>query len=258
MRFGLITLLVLTGWWTVTDVQAGLPDTIDKIRPSIVGIGTYEATRAQPLVLQGTGFVVADGRHVVTNYHVISNELDIAKKEHLVVLIGHGNRGRRYRLMKVALDPDHDLALLSFAGPVQPALRINQSKLVREGERYAFTGYPIAPILGLYPVTHRAIISALTPMVAPMNNSKVLTARQIIKLRASSYGVYQLDAIAYPGNSGSPVYDPETGGVIAILNSVYVKGYRENALIHPSGISYAIPVKYIQALITQAKLKLSE
>ena len=125
--------LVLTGWWTVTDVQAGLPDTIDKIRPSIVGIGTYEATRAQPLVLQGTGFVVADGRHVVTNYHVISNELDIAKKEHLVVLIGHGNRGRRYRLTKVALDPDHDLALLSFAGPVQPALRINQSKLVREG-----------------------------------------------------------------------------------------------------------------------------
>ena len=95
-------------------------------------------------------------------------------------------------------------------------------------------------------------------MVAPMNNSKVLTARQIIKLRASSYGVYQLDAIAYPGNSGSPVYDPETSGVIAILNSVYVKGYRENALIHPSGISYAIPVKYIQALITQAKLKLSE
>ena len=56
-------------------------------------------------------------------------------------------------------------------------------------------------------------------------------------------------AIAYPGNSGSPVYHPATGEVIAILNSVYVKKSRENILKQPSGISYAIPSRFIQNLL---------
>jgi S1-C subfamily serine protease len=58
--------------------------------------------------------------------------------------------------------------------------------------------------------------------------------------------VFALDAIAYPGNSGSPVWHPDTGEVLGVVNSVYVKGAKEAALTAPSGISYAIPVKYVQ------------
>ena len=63
---------------------------------------------------------------------------------------------------------------------------------------------------------------------------------------------YELDAIAYPGNSGSPVWHPDTGEVLGVVNSVYVKGAKEAALSTPSGISYAIPVKYVRALLEQA------
>lgn len=253
MKYNLFFVAVLTGLWTFTSVFAGLPDTIKSIKPSIVGIGTYQATRKQQLTLSGTGFVVADGRHVVTNYHVISKILNAGQDEHYVALIGRGSQGKWLRLTKVALDAKHDLALLSFNGPALPALNINQDRSVREGEFYVFTGYPIAPILGLYPVTHQAIISAITPMVAPMASSNALTSQQIKKMRQGAYNVYQLNAIAYPGNSGSPVYHPETGEVVAIVNSVYVKEGRENLLKQSSDISYAIPSRFIKKLLQKTK-----
>ena len=34
------------------------------------------------------------------------------------------------------------------------------------------------------------------------------------RIRDDPFRVFQLDATAYPGNSGSPVYDPMTGAVI--------------------------------------------
>jgi len=61
--------------------------------------------------------------------------------------------------------------------------------------------------------------------------------------------VFQLDATAYPGNSGSPVYEPQTGRVIGVINSVFVKESRESILQKPSGISYAIPSAYVHSLL---------
>jgi S1-C subfamily serine protease len=53
----------------------------------------------------------------------------------------------------------------------------------------------------------------------------------------------------YPGNSGSPVFDVATGQVVAVINMVLVKGSKESALTHPSGISYAIPVRFVIDLL---------
>ena len=66
-----------------------------------------------------------------------------------------------------------------------------------------------------------------------------------------SFPVLQLDATAYPGNSGSPVYDPESGDVLGIINMVFVKGTKEAALTQPSGITYAIPASHLQALLAK-------
>ncbi|MDD3381539.1 MAG: serine protease, partial [Rugosibacter sp.] len=57
-------------------------------------------------------------------------------------------------------------------------------------------------------------------------------------------------ATAYPGNSGGPLFDPDTGEVIGILNMVFVKSTKESALEKPSGISYAIPARYLDELLT--------
>ncbi len=71
----------------------------------------------------------------------------------------------------------------------------------------------------------------------------------IKQLRKSPFMVFQLDGIAYPGSSGSPLYDPETGIVYGIVNMVLVKGKKESALTDPSGISYAISGNYIKSLM---------
>ena len=68
--------------------HAAVPDTIERTLPSIVGVGTIQNTRRPPAKLSGTGFVVGDGRHVITNAHVIPDNIDTARLEYLAVFIG--------------------------------------------------------------------------------------------------------------------------------------------------------------------------
>lgn len=235
---------------------AGLPDTIDKVRGSIVAVGSFypnkRLTANKPkAIYRGTGFVVGNGHQVITNYHVIAaQELDVANNEQFAIFSGRGKTSKARIVKVMRTDKEHDLALLEFDGPALPVMQLAGPAWVREGTEVAFSGFPIGMILGMFPVTHKGIIAAITPIVIPAQSSRQLTAAQIKRLR-SPLEVYQLDAIAYPGNSGSPVYDVNNGNVVGVVNSVFVKGTKESALEHPSGISYAIPVKYVHQLLRE-------
>lgn len=250
------------GWWILVlllvmplSVAASeLADAIARVKPSVVGVGTFQPTRSPRANLMGTGFAVADGRHVITNDHVIPLTIDTANREHLAVFIpGSGDSGEMRRAERVASDPLRDLVLLRIEGAPLPALRLGNSDRLREGETVALTGFPIGAMLGLVPATHVGIVSAITPVAMPMHSTQQLDPRVIRRLR-DPYAVFQLDATAYPGNSGSPLYRPATGEVVGVLNMVFVKEGRERALDRPSGISYAIPGNYIRDLLRQADL----
>jgi len=141
--------------------------------------------------------------------------------------------------------------LLKIEGEPLPTLKLGDSAQVREGEQLYFTGYPIGSALGLNPSTHRAGLAAIIPIYTPVASAAQLNVRTL-KQASEPYEVFELDAIAYPGNSGSPVWHPATGAVLGVVNSVYVKGAKEAALTAPSGISYAIPARYIHALLKKA------
>ena len=232
---------------------ADLPATIDRVKPSIVGVGTVQKTRRPPYRIVGTGFVVADGHYVVTNAHVIPEEINTAKLEYLAIFAGKDKHMNLRRAVKVKVDEAHDIALLKFEGKPLPALALGQSSRVREGQEYAFTGYPLGIIFGLYPVTHRGIISSIVAVALQANAASQLDPTQIRRLR-KPYKVFQLDATAYPGNSGSPLYDTRTAEVIGVINKVFVKAGRENVLAKPSGISYAMPIEYASKLLKKAEL----
>lgn len=232
---------------------ADIPAIIAKIKPSIVGVGTYDLTRTPPARLNGTGFAVVDGQHILTNAHVVTQILDPESREYLAVFVGEGDHPQVRRAHKVAVDYAHDLALLKIDGPRLPVLSFGDSARVRAGWRFLFTGFPIGAVLGLYPATSQAMVSARTPIARPMDKASQLTASNVARLR-SPYKVFQLDAIAYPGNSGSPLYDPATGKVYAVVNMVFVKGNRENVLKAPSGIAYAMPIQYVNILLKKAGL----
>jgi len=148
----------------------------------------------------------------------------------------------------VGNDKMHDLALLRIEGPPLPTIPLH-SGTVMEGQEVIFMGFPIGTVLGLSIVTHRAIISAITPVAIPGASAQQLNEKVIKRLKSGTFDVYQLDGTAYPGNSGGPLLDRETGEVIGIINMVFVKGTKEAALSHPSGISFAIPVFYLQELL---------
>jgi S1-C subfamily serine protease len=236
----------------VVPARAGdLPSTIERIRPSIVGVGTYQKLRSPEAQLLGTGFVVGDGLHVLTNAHVANaRQTNVEKGEQLAVFVGRGANPEIRRAERVSLDHDHDVALLRISGRRLPALTLDGSNRVREGQEYAFTGFPIGAVLGLYPATHRALIAAITPVVTPKVHATQLNPASIKRIRSPFY-TFQLDATAYPGNSGSPLYDPETGRVVGIVNMVFVKESKENVLAKPSGITYAIPVQFARILLEQ-------
>jgi len=240
--------------WAVPARGAELVQTIERIKPSVVGIGTFLKTRSPSILFVGTGFVVADGRHVITNAHTVASPLDAERKETRIVLVSRDGEPQAREAELLATDQDHDLALLKIRGEPLPAMTLGDSASVREGQMLVFTGFPIGMVLGFHPATHRGMVAAITPVALPGITARQLNPRTISRIRDTAYKVFQLDGTAYPGNSGSPLYDPADGTVYGIINKVFVQGTRESAIGQPSGITYAIPGRYIRELLQREKV----
>jgi len=248
--WGLPVLMVLV--LAAGGAFGGLADTVSVVGRSIVAVGTYQAMRRPPSVFLGTGFAVADGRHILTNAHVLPEKLDKAHREALVAFVGRGSEVQARELEEVLRDEDHDVVLLRFRGEPLSPLKVDPGP-AREGQDIAFTGFPIGMVLGLYPVTHRGIISAVSPMAIPVKSGQGLTPDLVQRLK-DTFDVYQLDATAYPGNSGSPLFHPDTGRVLGIVNKVLLTHGKEKALEAPSGITFAVPIIHAVNLMKRAGL----
>ncbi len=254
-RFAFATALLLA---LVGSVRADSVATIEKVKGSIVAVGTFSRTRTPQFQFLGTGFAVDNGTLIVTNAHVVPTLLDPSKMEVLAVLVPApgkaGNEQAQWREAKqIAVDPGSDVAVLSIPPPALPALKIRGSDTVREGQQVLFTGYPIGPVLGLYPATHRGMVASISPIAIPQAKAGDLDPHTIRRLSSGPFPIFQLDATAYPGNSGSPIYDPENGDVLGVINMVFVKGTKESALTQPSGITYAVPSSHIEELLKKSR-----
>ena len=232
---------------------ADLADTVEKIKPSVVGIGVHTPSGRQKNNLNGSGFVIGNGQYVVTNHHVLPKELDSNLLQKMAIFTGSGKNAKVRMADVIASSQLHDIAVLKVHGAPLPAMKLADKNFRREGSYVAFSGFPIGAVLGLYPVTHRGIIASITPTIIPVDNAQQISIKMLKMLR-NPYLVYQLDATAYPGNSGSALYDVDTGEVIGIINKVFVQESKEAVISKPSGITYAIPVKYLLALLKKHKI----
>jgi S1-C subfamily serine protease len=225
-------------------------DTIARVKRSVVAVGTFERGRTPAFQFRGTGFAVGGGATIVTNAHVLPGVLNAASSETLAILTqaGSDSVGQVRAVQRLAVDPGTDLALLKLAGDPLPPLTL-RSDGVREGQDVLMTGFPIGAVLGPSAATHRGMIAAITPIAIPQGNAADLNPAVVRRLASGTFPVLQLDATAYPGNSGSPIYDPASGDVLGIVNMVFVKGTKEAALSQPSGITYAVPASHLQALL---------
>jgi serine protease Do len=233
-----------------TRSEADLVDVIARIKRSVAAVGTFSALDNPRFTFRGTGFVVGDGRSLITNSHVLPDPAGGDGKSTLAVQFDAGSGSLELRPATVGRsDPAHDLALLRFEGSPLPALRIAEAKDIQEGLGVALIGFPIGGLLGFRPVTHRGIISSITAVATPLPASQQLNEKTLRRLREGSFDVYQLDITAYPGNSGGPLLNAESGDVVGVVNMVLVKSTKESALSQPTGISYAIPARFVDDLI---------
>lgn len=234
--------------------HADLVSTVAQVKPAIAIVGTYKATNSPRFAMRGTGFVVGEGgmgNKLVTNAHVLVPPADVDPQAALVVQLRVGASGWQTRAAQVLeVDRQHDLALLRFEGPAVTAFKVGNSQGVQEGQSVAFMGFPIGGALGFSPVTHRAMVSSIAPAALPSPTAGQLNPQIIRSVRDSNpFDIFQLDGTAYPGNSGGPLFDPDTGEVLGVVSMVLIKSTRESALTHPSGISYAVPSRYVLEML---------
>ncbi len=235
----------------VAAQNSHLADIIEQVKPSVVAVGSYYIKDVPKARFFGTGFVVGDGTKVVTNHHVVAR-IEEEKRLSFLRIFHPALPAGGVQADAVGRDETHDLAVLEMPSRKLPALELGDSGSVREGEKMAFTGYPIGLILGLNPSTHTGIVSAISPIVLPSPTSRAIDGELAGYLR-NPYEIFQIDATAFPGNSGSPLYRIRNGEVVGVINKVFVKGKKEHLLKEPTGITYAIPGKHAEDLLQEIR-----
>ena len=246
----LLAMTPLSAFLFTPASASDLVDAIAQVRKSVVAIGVYQELGQPPVRLMGTGFAVADGLHIITNAHVLPKKLDAKNHESINAFYGVEDNAKRMELDVVAEDEEHDLALLRIIGGKLPALVLSRS-IAPEGTRTAITGYPASSLLGLYPITHEGIISAVKERSFAAYSPGQLTAERVRRRRAP-FVVYQIDTNAYPGNSGSPLYDPANRQVLGVVQSVTVREKTQiSAIESPTGFTFAVPAQFVSALLAQ-------
>lgn len=237
------------------SLATGLPEWIARLKPGVVVVGTFAETDSPRFQFRGSGFAVGDGLSVVTAAHVLPDPTPLSNRAQRRLMVMSWQAGGPWTPREVSvkgLSRPTDLALLRLeGGEALPALRLGPREPLAEGSEVALMGFPIGGLLGFSHVTHRGTISAWTQLVPPQSGSRQLSAAAIRQVRDGGIDIYQLDALAYPGNSGGPVFDPHTGEVVGVLSMGLTRAGREGALSAPTGISYAIPVQHLHDLLAR-------
>jgi S1-C subfamily serine protease len=162
----------------------------------------------------GSGVIVDEGGHIVTNHHVIANA------EAISVQLADGRvAGARI----VGRDPDTDLAVLKINLTSLPVAIFGRSDQLRVGDLVLAIGNPI----GLSQTVTHGIVSA--------------TSRQQLGI-APLEDFIQTDAPINFGNSGGALVD-SSGALVGINTAIVAKN------IGVEGIGFAIPVNMVRGVL---------
>lgn len=256
------TALLTAAWWmqsASTHAQPVAGRVADpfvtatrEIRPSVVAVGSYLRTDTPTVKYFGTGFVIDDGLTVVTNAHVVAALRQHDRLDQLRVFFPD-TRDVDGREAKVVIeDAYHDVAIIRFGGRPAPVVRLAPPVDPEQGTNVGILGYPIGTRLGLVPAVHQGVVGAIVPAVLPLPVGVKMTPELQAALK-NPYNLYQLDMVAFPGNSGSPLFDGRDGSVIGIINMTLATKTREHLFDKPTGIAYAVPVRWIHDLLRRSK-----
>lgn len=64
-----------------------LSETLLKVKPGVVGVGTFLPSRSPRSIFLGTGFVIGNGQLIVTNAHVVAKKINTDRLEKWAFLL---------------------------------------------------------------------------------------------------------------------------------------------------------------------------
>jgi len=170
---------------------------------------------------EGSGTVIDQQGHLLTNFHVVDGAREIQ-----ATLFN----GKTYDASPVGADPTNDLAVLKIDAPAEELYPVvfGESTRLRVGQRVFAIGNPF----GLERTLTTGIISSLNRSLPSRRNQR--TIKQII----------QIDAAINPGNSGGPLLDSR--GRMIGMNTAIASKTGESA-----GVGFAIPINTVARIVPE-------
>jgi S1-C subfamily serine protease len=196
----------------------------EAVNRSVVNINSKGVRGGLLLEIQaegaGSGAVIDQQGHIVTNYHVVQGARTIQ------VTLFNGNE---YEAAMVGADPLNDLAVIRIDAPPDELhpVTLGDSRRLRVGMRVFALGNPF----GLERTLTTGIISSL-------NRSLQIHGNWTIK------SIIQTDAAINPGSSGGPLLDSH-GRLIGINTAIATTSGQS------AGVGFAIPVSLIARVVPQ-------
>ena len=212
---------------TAPAQPAGVADVYARVSPGVVFVQANSGKGQLPFpgggqAASGSGFVIDDEGHIVTNDHVVEDATQYR--------VRFGENGDPIAAKLLGTDPSADLALLKVdpedvGEPLKP-VRLGASEDLRPGDPAIAIGSPF----GLEGTVTSGIVSALGRTIQAPNGFSISNA-------------VQTDAAINPGNSGGPLLDAQ-GRVIGVTSQIRTNGGDQN-----SGVGFAVPVDAIKRAI---------
>ena len=200
---------------------------VELLRPSVVHIKSEAATldvfgQLVPSSGVGTGFIIDEEGHIVTNNHVISIDNGNPADDITVTL----DDGSQYTAEIVGRDPPTDIAVLKIDAQSLKAATLGDSSSLKVGEDVIAIGNALDLPGG--PTVTKGVVSAL--------------GRLIQEAAVSIPDAIQTDAAINPGNSGGPLVN--TNGDVVGITTAVIRGNAE-------GIGLAISMDTAQPIIQE-------
>jgi 2-alkenal reductase len=210
----------------LVSLEGSLTQLYDRVNQGVVSIAVLTESGSG----QGSGFVIDNEGHIVTNYHVVEGA------EQVEVSFPSGFKAYGEVL---GTDLDSDLAVVKVEAPAEELvpLPLGDSEALRVGQTVVAIGNPF----GLSGTMTIGIISGKT--------------RTLDSLREAPGGqnfsagdVIQTDAAINPGNSGGPLLNLQ-GEVIGINRAIRTENFNEIGEPTNSGIGFAVSVNILKRVV---------
>jgi S1-C subfamily serine protease len=218
---------------TSTDGEGKTPRAIYKaVSPSVVHItsratqvdtGFFGIPQEQETEGTGSGFVIDDKGHIVTNAHVVEGAEELT--------VSFGDEATTVKAKIVGEDKSSDIAVIKVNPDAKALKGVDLTPLTFADSRQLQVGDPVLAIgnpYGLDRTLTTGVVSALQREIPSLNDFTITD-------------VIQTDAAVNPGNSGGPLLDAQ-GRVIGVNSQIKSQSGSF------AGIAFAVPSDRVRSV----------